>query len=167
MHRNTFVLTIILTIAAAVIVAINLVNLIRGNPNTIVVGIPTPALSPTPSTEQFKQFTSAACEVSMFYPGNYQVTEEGNSARLIKDDSSDVIVLTCQKEIPRPPLAPERIEKITIGTVSAILYHDGSGKDGTPIDRLIFTHPGNGLDVYLAGIGENFNFIRERLYIAK
>lgn len=167
MHKNTFVLTVFLTIAAAVIATINLVNLIRGNPNTIQVGGPTPPGLPSPTTtiQQYRQFRSATCGVNLFYPDNYQVKEEGNSTRIAKRDNSDVIVLACQKEIPRPPLPTNKVETVKIGTESATLYHDGSQKDGAPIDRLIFTHPGNKLDVYLAGFGETFDFIINKLTI--
>lgn len=163
MHRNTFVLVSLLTIVAAIVVSVNAINILRGNPNTIEVGGPTPRPSPSSSIPQYRQFTSSVCGVSLFYPGNYQVKEEGNSARFAKSDNSDVIALACQKEIPRPPLPTNKVETVTIGTVSAALYHDGSQKDGAPIDRLIFTHPGNKLDVYLAGFGENFNFIVQKL----
>ncbi len=73
--------------------------------------------------------------------------------------------MTCQKDIPRSSLPPNKIETLTISdstgvaSTEAKLYHDSSPKDGTLIDILIFTHPKNKMDVFIAGYGETFNQI--------
>ena len=70
------------------------------------------------------------------------------------------LLLACQKDIPRPPLVAGKIESIKIASSSANpvgypakRYHDSSQKDGSPIDTLIFAHPKNKMDVFIATVG--------------
>lgn len=69
------------------------------------------------------------------------------------------IIVVCQQEIPRIALTPDLIESVIIraasgsASVSATMYHDTSEKDGSKIDKIIFTHPKTTLDVFIAGFG--------------
>jgi len=77
-------------------------------------------------------------------------------------DTTQSLAIACQKNIPRPALNSTRIETILIpnpggATVSANLYHDSSAKDGSPIDELIFRNPRNGIDIFIAGVGDTYN----------
>jgi hypothetical protein len=58
------------------------------------------------------------------------------------------------------------MEVVKIGSTSATLFHDASQKDGTPVDKLIFTLPSLPLmDVYVAGFGDTFNALIKTITI--
>ena len=78
------------------------------------------------------------------------------SAAFTGTNPDDGILLTCQKDIPKPALSTESKEAIRIGTIAATLYHTPSASPGASIDSLIFRHPGTKLDIFLAGSGEAF-----------
>lgn len=101
------------------------------------------------------------------YPDNLVKLDNASNSAIFShpDDPQASVVVTCQTDISRPPLLPEKIEPVQIGSVAAVLYHDASTKDGTPIDKLIFRHPQNGLDVFVAGIGSTFQQIITSLKI--
>jgi len=186
MLKNTYYLILFLSILAALVVGLNIGKKMQGQtsdtstvhdlPSTIS---PTPSLStgtptsspsssatkPTASNSGTLQkttlYTNTECAVSLSYPDTVTLSESSTKTLgavfTHKTNPKDVIVLTCQKEIPRPPLTAENIEEFKVGTLSGKLYHDGSAKDGTRMDALIFTHPKTGLDVFIGGFGEVFN----------
>ena len=125
-------------------------------------------LSPTPAGSG-GVFTSSACGVSVRYPAGMTVQDGGEKGAVFTSASNagDIVVLTCQKDIPLPALTPEKIETKTIDGVPAKLYHDSSEKDGTSVDALIFTHPKNGMDVFVGGFGSTFNSIIQTITIAR
>lgn len=160
MHRNTYLLVSFLAICAALLVGFNFGK--RFQPS-IGTGSPTPALTPTP-TPGVTTYTDAYCGFSLQYPAGYTVLENASGSAILNNatDKTQSITLTCQTEIPRPPLPANKIETIALptttgATVSAKLYHDSSAKDGTPIDAVIFRHPTNTMDGFVAGYGEAFN----------
>ncbi len=160
MHRNTLVFTITLAVMAAVLVGLN-------------VGRKFPSFSPAPTptpeeqTRTLVTFTSEPCGVTFEYPEHLSKLDGPSGSAVFTDPASEKnsVTVTCQAEIPRPPLPADRIETIAIpsatgaATVSARLYHDASPKDGAPLDALIFTHPTTGLDVFVAGFGSVFQGI--------
>lgn len=152
--------------------------------------LPTVTITPIPTTSSFliptrtsagsstqvlisgniSTFTDEYCGFSLSYAGTYmnQNTNDGGSTiSTDPDDPTAVIVTTCQQEIPKPPLPPEKIEDITIDGVNTKLYHDTNSRDGSPRDEVIVRHPTNGMDIIVAGFGptydeaiSNFKFIR-------
>ena len=82
-----------------------------------------------------------------------------NSSTIITDPDNPeaAIVTTCQSEIPKPPLPPEKIEDIVLDGVPARLYHDSSSKDGSPRDEVIVTHPVLNHEIIIAGFGPAFD----------
>lgn len=116
-----------------------------------------------------KTYTNTACGISLTYPDT--VTLEESSTETLgtlftnKTNPKDIVVLTCQKEIPTPPLSQESIENFAIGNVTGKLYHDTSAKDGTKTDALLFTHPITKLDVFIGGYGTVFDTIIQSLKI--
>jgi hypothetical protein len=162
MHRNTFVFIIILGILAAIVTGVNLGRKPQQVTNTPDTISPTIQVMPTIST---LQYVSNECGISLMYPDSFTKIdiETGGATLVNKSDTEESIIVVCQEEIPRVPLVEERIEALTIGSVSANLYHDASPNDGTPIDKLIFTHPKTKKDVYIAGIGENYNKLIQSL----
>ena len=79
------------------------------------------------------------------------------AATLTTEGISNKIAIACAPEIPRPPLPPEKTEKVNVAGIETTLYHDVSAKDGTPIDAIIMDHPKNPkLDVGFFGYGEGF-----------
>ncbi|MBI4066290.1 hypothetical protein HY411_01095 [Candidatus Gottesmanbacteria bacterium] len=116
-----------------------------------------PAQPAEASSSAVKPYRNAFCNVAFDYPGNFTVLENASgSAAFTGPSADDGILLTCQKDIPRPAITQENIEDIRIGSVAAKLYHTQSASDGAAIDSLIFRHPGTKLDVFLAGTGELF-----------
>ncbi|MBI5019411.1 hypothetical protein HZB58_04015 [Candidatus Gottesmanbacteria bacterium] len=160
MHKNTLLLASLLAVIASLLVGFNVG---RGmSQSAVPEASPSPKLTPTPT---LTYLTESSCGVSFQYPNTLTPMESSGSglilANLTSPESS--IVMVCQEEIPRVPLAPNLMESTSIraatgtATVAATLYHDLSAKDGSPIDKLIFTHPKTGLDVFIAGYGATFN----------
>lgn len=164
MHRNTYLLITLLAVVAALVVGVNLGSRVAtlNQPRQV----PTTAASPKPNPAQTtKQYTNAICGVSFLYPDGLTALEDASGSAIFINatDNKQAVAVTCQKDIPRPPLPPEKIESriltnaLGTATVAASLYHDASAKDGTPVDSLIFRHPTIGLDVYIAGFGSAYN----------
>lgn len=155
MHRNTLLLVALLAVVAALLVGINVGRSIN---RPEVSQSPTPTPTPTPT---LAYLSASACGVSFSYPNFLKGMESSTSGAILINTANpnDSIVIVCQKDIPRVPLPPEKIETIPLtgtASISAKLYHDASQKDGAPIDKLIFTHPKTKLDVLLAGFGPVF-----------
>ena len=114
-------------------------------------------------------YISSSCGVSFSYPDSVAVEESATDAKgavfTNKSNPKDMVVLTCQKDIPKPPLTAQNSEDRLIGNVSAKLYHDTSQKDGTQVDALLFTHPKSQLDVFIGGYGTTFNTMIQSLKI--
>lgn len=164
MPRNTFILVLILAILVAIIVAAKATGFTYSP--TALVPTPTPgSIEPTDIPDL--TYSSADCGISFEYPASFTKIDnpQGGAIFSAGADSNETIAVTCQKQIPRPPLPLDKIETMPIGTVSAKLYHDGSAKDGTPIDKIIFTHPRTKLDVYIAGIGKEFQKVLSTLKV--
>ena len=157
MHRNTKLLVIILAVIAALVVGVN-IGKSTGTQSTV------PATTPTPiPTQKIPPYTSSRCGISLSYPGNLRISESSTSSTMFVDPTSPAslpVTLTCQPHIPGVPISPDKIESYVIesmasaATASAKLYHDTSAKDGTPIDKLIFTNPAKHLDVFISGYGD-------------
>ncbi len=158
MHRNTLLLTAILAVIAALLIGFNLGRTI---PSDTKENIPTPINSPTPT---FAYLSGATCGVTFQYPNALTPLESSTSGTVFASttDPDTSVVVICQQDIPLAPLTADKIESMTIraasgsASVSARLYHDVSAKDGSPVDKLIFTHPNTGLDVFIGGFGPVF-----------
>jgi hypothetical protein len=187
MHRNTYVVILTLSVFAAFIIGLNLGKTIN---KPVIVNTPSPIIpdetqiaTPTPTiqfitlpsspssgtTIKSIPYINTSCGVSLTYPDTVTVTESTTKTIGVmftdKANPNNVIVLTCQKDIPRPPLPEEKTEYYKIGTVSGIIYHDTSAKDGTKADALIFTHPRTKLDVFIGGYGNAFNALIQSIKI--
>jgi hypothetical protein len=168
MHRNTYLLVIGLALFAALLVGVN----IGKGLNKQTPAAPTPpSTSPTPGIT-IQTYTDTYCGFSLSYPSSFTVLENASGSAILHNaaDKTQSITLTCQNAIPRPALAADKIETLTIPTadgasVSATLYHDSSASTGTPIDAVIFKHPTNGMDAYVAGYGDSFNTAIKTLQI--
>ncbi len=161
MHRNTYLLVSMLAVLASLVVGVNIGRQFRPTDTTQFQTSLTPTMSPTQPTEattsSTKPYRNDVCKVAFDYPGNFTLFESASgSAAFTGPTTNDGILLTCQKDIPRPGVTRENTEDIRIGSVAAKLYHTQSQKDGTPIDSLIFRHPGTKLDFFLAGTGDAF-----------
>ncbi|GEM_PF-569772 len=173
MQRNTFIIVGFLAIFAALVVGVNLGKKFSQKPNaaqTIAsTANPTLESTPTAALSSSQVFTSDYCGISFNYPANFTKLDaaSGSAVLLNPDDAQASVAVTCQKNIPRPPLLSENIEQATVSGVTASLYHDVSAKDGTAIDKLIFRHPKNGLDVFIAGTGTVFEQILTSLAILR
>lgn len=167
MHRNTYLLVIVLAVCAALLIGINIGKRLQKQPASPSAPIPTP--TPTISTQIYM---NTFCGFSLIYPASYTVLENASGSAILNNasDKTQSITLTCQKSIPRPALAADKVETLTIpatagASVSAKLYHDSTARDGTPIDAVIFTHPTNGMDGFVAGYGDAFNAAIKTLQI--
>ena len=165
MYRRTYAFTIVLAIIATLIAIVNITGVIRNKPVTRDTTISTTSATITPTTDapSTKIYTNKTCLFSLLYPDIYTLHEDASgTASLVQGNSDDAIVMTCQKDIPRPPLPPTSIETKRIpstantATISAKLFHDKSAEDGKPIDALIFYNPSIDKDVFIAGYGDTF-----------
>lgn len=159
MHRNTFYFIVLLAVFAAIVVGVNLGRNALSSSTPQQPTTPTQSL-PTP-TPKLLTYESNLCGITFTYPDTFNKIdiETGGVTLVNKENTNESIIVVCQKDIPRVPLTDDKIEQRTIGSASANLYHDASQKDGTPLDKLIFTHPALNKDVYIAGYGETFNAI--------
>lgn len=160
MHRNTLLLVIVLAIAAAIVTGVNISN--RNTSTTLPIP---PSVSSIPESPKLEEYTSTACAITFQYPETFTKAETPDNNSIFTDASGHSIVVLCQKDIPRVPLPDDKIGTVTIGSTTAKLYHDTSQKDGTPVDKLIFTHPETGLDIYIAGFGVGFNQVVSTLQL--
>jgi hypothetical protein len=158
MHRNTYILLVVLAVVAALVVGVN----VGRRTQTQLVQEPTPTVT---QSIQLTQYTSTACGVSFSYPNTLVQLDSATKSAIFagNEGNAQAIILTCQSEIPRPAIPQEQTESMTIGTVSATLYHDTSAKDGRTIDILIFTHPATQEDVLLSGFGTSFEGVIQSL----
>lgn len=161
MHRNVLVIVTFLAVSAALVVGVNIGKRVSAPPAVLpaLTTTPTGGPTPTPPLLQTLTYDSLVCNVSFDYPDTFikQETQASASAIFIDpQNTTSMVIFTCQKDIPRPPLPPEKIETIQIASISAKLYHDTNAKDGSPIDKLIFYNPKIRMDVFLAGLGPVF-----------
>ena len=171
MHRNTYLLVIILAICAALLIGVNIGKRLQKQPvgQSSSLGGASPTPTPAVTTQTY---VDSYCGFSLDYPAGYAVLENASGSAIFNNttDKTQSITVTCQKDIPKPPLTADKIETLTIpivngASVSAKLYHDSSAKDGTPIDAVIFRHPTNGMDGFIAGYGDTFNATIKTLQI--
>lgn len=172
MHRNTYLVVSALAVLAALIVGVNVGKKISpatpsGTPTPLAKPDPAPQDTPIPQT-----YTDVACGFSVQYGSDFTVMASATGSAILNNatDKNKSIVMTCQKAIPLPAITAGNTESLTINTingasVSAKLYHDQSAQNGTPIDALIFTHPTNKLDVFIAGYGDAFNALIKTIQI--
>jgi hypothetical protein len=170
MYRNTYILLIFLAVFAAIVAG---VNLTRGpeQAQPVQPSLPTPTAQPA----QPALYQLAGCGIAFPTQKNHTALEgPGNNVVFTAKTGSDTIIVTCQKNIPRPALTADNIEKLAFDlpnqkptTIAANLYHDASAKDGTPVDKLIFNHPVNGLDVFISGYGDTFQALIRQLSILR
>lgn len=150
-----------LAVIAALLIGFNLGRSFPKQDAVITQPSPTPFISPTPT---LAYLSATTCGIAFHYPNSLTPIESSGSGTIFasENDPEATVLVICQADIPRVPLTPDKMEVRTIraatgsATVSATLYHDASAQDGTPIDKLIFTHPKTGLDVLIGGIGPIF-----------
>jgi len=151
------------------IVGVNLGKKISSTQNnTQETRVTNPTLKPTPSsTPTVLIHTNTYCGLTSTYPNSFVLTESSQNSATFQTTDNTTIAFTCQKDIPRPALPSEKINTITVASVSAKLYHDASPKDGTPIDIVLFRHPTNGMDIYVAGFRDSLESFLQTLTIIK
>ena len=154
MHKNTYLLVSILAVVAALVIGVNIGR--QGTTQQTVqlpsTPIPTPMVASTT-----KSYSNSFCKVAFDYPASFTFLESTTgSAAFTNPKGDDGIILTCQKDIPRPAETKETVEDVRIGSVAAKLYNNQS---------LIFRHPVTKLDVFLAGTGEVFQNLLKTLAI--
>ncbi len=166
MHRNTYILVTFLAIFAALVAGVNIGKSMNPSSTEQTTDIATPSATPVLSviTPVSHTYTNTSCGVQLEYPSTFTLSEEAtSSAVFMRSDAKDSILLTCQKDIPRPPIPTGMIETIRLtnstktATISAKLYHDSSPNDGSKVDALIFTNPKLQKDVFIAGYGADFD----------
>lgn len=83
-----------------------------------------------------------------------KMDENGADAWFLSEKLSTIEYgrLIVQPDIPGVPLAPDKIEAVTLGGVKAFLYHDTDGADGGKLDKLIGNFPSGKNTVYLSAL---------------
>ncbi|MEK7543239.1 MAG: hypothetical protein AAB557_00040 [Patescibacteria group bacterium] len=155
--RNTYLLISILAVIAALMIGINIGR--RFQSSGAFTPSPQPRITPTIQivVPAVKNYRNNFCKVAFDYPNTFTVLENASgSAAFTGENPDDGIIITCQKDIPKPSVSSQSTEDIRIGSVAATLYHTQTASDGASIDSLIFRHPMTKLDVFLAGTGEVF-----------
>lgn len=159
MHRNTYLLVSLLAVIAALLIGVNLGRKFTPVAPSVSIPSPTPIdlTAGQPAQTGLKTYRNTFCKVAFDYPMALTVLENASgSAAFTGTNPDDGILLTCQKDIPKPSVSEGSSEEMRVGTIAAKLYHTQSASDGASIDSLIFRHPGIKLDVFLAGTGEAF-----------
>lgn len=155
MHRNTTFLLVALALVAALLLGIKVNIWMTGGPRQILLP------SPIPSPLSLKTYTSQPCGITFEYPTEFTLQESTGAARLTS--SKETVDVACASTLPKPPLPKEKIETITVASISATIFHDASTKDKAPRDVVIFTHPKKRQEVALFGYGEVFQKILSSL----
>ena len=170
MPRNTYLLVSVLAVIVALVVGVNIGRRV-GNPSGKPTISQTPAassVSPSPgpiAVANTEVYTNPFCRISFDYPAGYTKLDSATTSAAFTDpvNQNNGVLVTCQKNIPRPAVAEENIETTNVGSVSAKIFHATSPKDGTAIDSFIVRHPKTGLDIFIAGIGPAFHQITKSL----
>lgn len=166
MAKTTFVFLFILAIIAALLLGINLgKNLEKSQyqipPTPTLTKIsPTVPASPSPiastSTVINGKYANKACGYEVTLPISWVKYEyDAKSVAFASSSASDSakIAIICSLRIPTPAIAEINIEKYKLSTISALLFHDSSPKDGKPLDEIIAKVPGKNMDIFIAGFG--------------
>lgn len=127
-------------------------------PTTLISPSPTPLTKPKPKIVG-SDYIDTYCGFSVPILAGYirQQTSNENSGLFVDSgNSANSIAFTCAETIPRPPLAPDKKEIITIAGVTAELYHDQAA-DGSPREDVFVKNPKNNLEIIIAGWGAMFN----------
>lgn len=163
MHRNTLLFVSLLAVVSAFLVGTLVGRNLPKSTTITVTQAPSPTIQPTPKT-MLLTYTDDTCKLSLEYPNKLEILESTNSGTLLTDPNNekDTVLVVCQQDILRVPLTPEKIKSVTLlttkgATVSAKIYHDATARDGTPMDKLIFTHPTTGMDVLIGGFGAMYD----------
>ncbi len=171
MHKNTYILVSILAVLAALVVGVNLGKKLSPSAPPSAASTPKPSAVVTP-TPKLQTFTDTTCGFSVQYGDDFTLTDSGTGSAMLENtsDTNQSVVLACQKNIPRPALPANQMEKLTLETttgtsISGTLYHDQSLQNGSPIDALMFTHPTSKLDVFIAGYGDAFNALLKTIQV--
>lgn len=181
MAKGTVILFFFLGIIAALLVGINIgKNIAPGqsadstlqlsptlaptlSPSDTPIPIPsTTAITPSVSVSKAKGATTIykdqTCGVQLSFPSSYLSQKTQNNQSVIftnPDDQNDALAIACAKSIPKPPVAAENIEAVTLDKIPGLLYHD-QNQDGTPRDEIIVKNPDNGMEIIIAGFGVTF-----------
>lgn len=159
MHKNTLLFVSFLAVIAALLVGFNWGRSLERREAAQTLPTPIPTTKPILTLH-----SETTCGVTFQYTNALTPMESSTSGLILANTTNpyESIVVVCQADIPRIPLTPDKIEHMTIlsatgsASVSANLYHGTSETDGKPIDKLIFTHPKTGLDVFIGGFGPLF-----------
>jgi hypothetical protein len=170
MPKNTLILVSFLAIFAALVTGVNIGRKVNNNSNSSATPnlITSPDPTATPKIE-LTHYISKICGISFNYPANLtEMNIETGGVMLVDGKDSNLsVAVACQKDIPKPAIPTTQMAPITFAynasgsaqTINGTIYHDASEKDGTPIDKLIFIHPKNKMDIFISGMGENFNTV--------
>jgi len=150
-------LTIFLTVFAALVLAVNIGRAITGTEEIPPAATSFPTAQPTPTpTPKVSVYKDDKCMISSFYPANFMRTDNdlGGSVLQNPQNPEEKISIACQKNIPKPTLTDDGIEIFKSGSISGNLYHDVSDDTGKQLDKLIFKHPVKPFDVFISGYVE-------------
>jgi len=114
-------------------------------------------------TDVYQQYQNQQFGFELKYPAGWTKTEEeidvnGQALNVIFNKNNEEIVLILQKDIPRPALSAENIEKKILPSGLVVnVYYDQDAQQGKDLTKVIFDLPNSNYDFYLAGYGSEFN----------
>lgn len=137
------------------------------SPSPLPSNTPTPDTTTTPASPVISKpkiigtsvYRDESCGFQLSFPSGYLSQKTENEQSIIftnPDDPKDALIIVCAKTIPKPSVAAEKIEAVTMDKTAAILYHD-LNPDGTPRDEVIIKNPEKGMEIIIAGYGKTFN----------
>jgi len=122
-------------------------------------------------TDVWNEYKNDPFGFAIKYPKSWQFNEEavevdGTATNVIFTGDGKEVTLILQKEIPRPALLEDDIEKKVLPSGLVVqLYHDEDAKEGNDLDKVIFKMPQSDYDFYLAGYGAEFNLMYQSIEI--
>lgn len=158
MHRNTILVIGFLAVVAAMLVGLNIGKRLQPEtplPTPLPTTLTKPLNLPTPQPNPIG-YNLTDCGLSFTYEPEFNLETASSSAQLTSKTTQEQINIVCVPEIPKPALPPEKVDEIELAGNKAMLYHDTSAKDGSPLDAVILTHPNLEIEIGIFGFGEKF-----------
>jgi hypothetical protein len=170
MHANTKLLVIGLAIIAALLIGVNIGRQVSRQPASAPIPLallsPTQKLLPTP-TPKMTTYTNSVCGFKVAYSERWTIGDSSEQGTLFSEEKgSSAALIGCKPTFSRPQPPKDRIETVTIASVSGTLFHSDA-TDGSPTQLFVIKHPTKNEDIYVAGDGPEFKTLLQGISFIK